>query len=319
MDLDTHVSCAAVDIHHVVLISLKAYTALESSTRSIFLHIAMSAAPNPFWGNIVKSNSNGTYFGLSIENVNRDERGFVDFEKLIGLDGIALVNVVANPQEARNTRLKELQTRITYNDGLCSFVSNYAVLIPWTGGAWKPLTPPKVDSQGNKYACSAVRCALHIHGYTERADPRETYSSRGIVGVLVAVGNVGDFLAPYDESDTFLSRDAGVTWEEVHKGPHVWEFGDSGSILVMANDGQPTDHVLFSTNEGLTWREYKFTDERMRVQSIVTVPEDTTRRFILIGIAPNSVSTVVHIDFSSLTTTQCKMGICLLYSVSTLI
>ncbi len=77
----------------------------------------------------------------------------------------------------------------------------------------------------------------------------------------MAVGNVGEKLAPYDESDTFLSRDAGFTWEEVHKDAHLWEFGDSGSILVMVNDEQPTDYILFSTDEGLNWREYKFSKE----------------------------------------------------------
>ena len=76
-----------------------------------------SEAPSPYWGNILKSNSNGTYFGLSIENVNRDERGYVDFEKMIGLDGIALINVVSNPGDAPVTHTKKLQSRITHNDG----------------------------------------------------------------------------------------------------------------------------------------------------------------------------------------------------------
>lgn len=151
-------------------------------------------------------------------------------------------------------------------------------------------------------------CALHIHGYTERLDPRATYSSPSVVGLLMAVGNVGEALAPYTESDTFFSRDAGFTWEEVHKDAHLWEFGDSGSILVMANDEEPTDHVLFSTDEGLNWREYKFTDEKIRVRSIVTVTSDTSRRFILMGNYPRSsaAAVVVHLDFSALTLTQCE-------------
>ena len=99
------------------------------------------------------------------------------------------------------------------------------------------------------------RCALHIHGYTERYDSRATYSSPSVPGLMMAVGNVGEALAPYVESDTFLSRDAGVTWEEVHKDAHLWEFGDSGSVLIIANDEEPTDHVLFSIDEGLSWRE----------------------------------------------------------------
>lgn len=121
----------------------------------------------------------------------------------------------------------------------------------------------------------------------------------------MAVGNVGEDLVGYTDSDTFLSRDAGFTWEEVHKDAHLWEFGDSGSILIMANDEEPTDHVLFTTDEGLNWREYTFTDEKLRLTSIVTVPSDTSRRFILMG--QSSRGTVaVHLDFTSLTTKQCE-------------
>ena len=100
-----------------LLLLNQAYTILESSTAALFLHMTMSEPPAPFWGTILKSNSNGTYFGISIENVNRDHRGFVDFEKMIGLDGIALVNVVGNPEDAVVTGVKTLQSRITHNDG----------------------------------------------------------------------------------------------------------------------------------------------------------------------------------------------------------
>ena len=65
----------------------------------------------------MKSNGNGTYFGVSIDNVNRNDKGFVDFEKMIGLDGIALVNVVSNPETASVNGRKDLQSRITHNDG----------------------------------------------------------------------------------------------------------------------------------------------------------------------------------------------------------
>ncbi|EIM80281.1 Oligoxyloglucan reducing end-specific cellobiohydrolase [Stereum hirsutum FP-91666 SS1] len=269
-----------------------AYTILESSTDSVFLHMTTSEPPSPYWGNILKSNWNGTYYGLSIENVNRDERGYVDFEKMIGLDGIALINVVGNPGDAAVTGAKKLQTRITHNDG----------------GSWKALIPPKVDSMGSRYSCSTANCALHVHGYTERTDPRATFSSPSVVGLIMAVGNVGEDLVGYTDSDTFLSRDAGFTWEEVHKDAHLWEFGDSGSILIMANDEEPTDHVLFTTDEGLNWREYTFTDEKLRVTSIVTVPSDTSRRFILMG--QSSRGTVaVHLDFTSLTTKQCVLDV----------
>lgn len=152
-------------------------------------------------------------------------------------------------------------------------------------------------------------CALHIHGYTERYDARATYSTPSVPGLLMAVGNVGTKLAPYTDSDTFLSRDAGFTWEEVHKDAHLWEFGDSGSVLVMVNDEAATDEVMYSLDEGKSWRSYRFTDEKMRVLEIVTVPEDTSRRFILMGNYPRMPysSVAVHLDFSALTRRQCVL------------
>ena len=53
-----------------------------------------------------------------MDYVNRDERGYVDFEKMIGLDGIAIINVVSNPGNATLTGKKELRTLISHNDGL---------------------------------------------------------------------------------------------------------------------------------------------------------------------------------------------------------
>lgn len=152
-------------------------------------------------------------------------------------------------------------------------------------------------------------CALHIHGYTERKDPRATYSSPSAVGLMLAVGNVGDSLVPYADSDTFLTRDGGFTWEEVHKDAHMWEYGDQGSILLLVNDEDVTDHVTYSLNEGLSWQDYTF-GERIRVRSIVTVPMDTSRKFILFGVSPDSsdVSMAVHLDFSSVTNIKCAFS-----------
>ncbi|KAF9236101.1 hypothetical protein BU15DRAFT_64291 [Melanogaster broomeanus] len=254
-----------------------AYTDLEPSTGSIFLHMTMSEWPNPVRGNLLKSNSNGTYFGLSIENVNRNDIGFVNFDKFVGPDGIAMVNVVANPAEATLSGSKELQTRITHDDG----------------GTWRPPTPPKLDSQGKTYPCSNVGCALHVHGYTGCIDARATYSSPGVVGVVMAVGNVGKVLAPYIEN------------------AHLWEFGDSRSIIVIVNDEEPTDHVLFTTDEGLSWWQYQFSNDNLRIKSVITVQEDTSRKFMLLGHPPHDSmsSTIVHIDFTSLMHKECVLDI----------
>ncbi|GAA6062486.1 hypothetical protein JCM10212_001859 [Sporobolomyces blumeae] len=272
----------------------QAYTVLESTTSSIFLHVTTHPDFGSEWGTLFKSNSNGTYYSPSLEYVNRNSKGFVDFEKMIGLDGIAVINVVSNPEEATLSSNKKLQTRITHNDG----------------GRWKPMTPPTKDALGRTYDCTSSRCSLHIHGYTERRDPRATYSSPSAVGLMLAVGNVGEHLLPYTDSDTFLTRDGGFTWEEVHKDAHVWEYGDQGSILVLANDEDATDHVTYTLDEGLTWQDYDF-GERIRVKSIVTVPMDTSRKFILFGTAPDKPESTVaiHLDFSTVTNVKCKLDL----------
>jgi cbb3-type cytochrome oxidase subunit 3 len=127
---------------------------------------------------------------------------------------------------------------------------------------------------------------------------------------MIGVGNVGMSLAPYVDSDTFLTRDGGFTWEEIHKDAHLWEFGDQGSILILANDEEATDHVLYTLNEGFSWQQYSF-GTPIKVRSIVTVPSDTSRKFILFGYEPRSQehTVAIHIDMSKITNRKCVLDL----------
>ncbi|CAG8603055.1 13656_t:CDS:2 [Racocetra fulgida] len=143
----------------------------------------------------MKSNYNGTYYTLSLKNVNRDGKGFVDFEKMQGIEGIALANVVSNTNEVIiGGSAKKFQSRITFND---------------------------VDSTHKGFR-----------------------GSSSAVGLMIGVGNVGDYLSPYSDGNTFLTRDGGVTWTEVKKGAYMYGFGAQGSILVLVDDETPTNHIL---------------------------------------------------------------------------
>ncbi|CCU97650.1 unnamed protein product [Malassezia sympodialis ATCC 42132] len=239
------------------------------------------------WGDIVKSNSNGTYYALSLENVNRDVKGFVDFEKMLGLDGIALANVVSNIEEASLSGVKQLRTMITHNDG----------------GHWKPLDAPAVDSHGSPYACNQVGCNLHLHNLLERPDLRVTLGSPSATGFMLATGNVGRSLLPYAQCDTFLTRDGGFTWEEVHKDTFKWEFGDHGSIIVLVDDKHATDSLLYTLDQGLSWNSYRF-GEKVRVSTLDTVPEDTKRKFVLMGESQGR-STAIFLDFTRVLNRPC--------------
>ncbi len=69
----------------------------------------------------------------------------------------------------------------------------------------------------------------------------------------MGVGSVSGTLAPYEDCDTFISADAGLTWSVVRNEPHKYEFGDQGSLLVAINDVEATDHVIYSYDFGQTW------------------------------------------------------------------
>jgi hypothetical protein len=69
----------------------------------------------------------------------------------------------------------------------------------------------------------------------------------------MGVGSIGQYLKPYDECDTFLSDDAGLSWKMIRPDAHKYEFGDQGSIMVVANDEEGVDTVRYSTNMGKDW------------------------------------------------------------------
>ncbi|ORX80565.1 Oligoxyloglucan reducing end-specific cellobiohydrolase [Basidiobolus meristosporus CBS 931.73] len=269
-----------------------AYTILESNTHSVFLHASDNAQSKAEYGTIFNSNANGTYFTTSIDHVNRDERGLVDFEKMAGIDGVAMVNQVINPNSGEKKKTRSL---ITHDNGR----------------SWNLLTPPETDFHGSKYKCQGDECSLHIHSYTERQDPQNLFSSSSAVGLMMAVGNVGDHLTDYTDGDTFLSRDAGKTWKEIRKEAHMYEFGDHGAILMLANDEEPTDHISYSLDEGKSFVDYRFTEanRKIRLSTIAIEPQSTSRKFLLFGKTDNyfSKQVVVQVDFNGLNMDKCNL------------
>lgn len=272
----------------------QAYTVLDSVTHAVFMHVTTGSQRGREIGSVIKSNSNGTSYTMSLESVNRNANGFVDFEKMLGLEGVAIANVVSNVDELESGTEKALKTTITHNDG----------------GEWAVLTPPSVDSEGNGFDCSGD-CTLHLHGFTERKDRvRDAFSSPSAVGLLIGVGSVGPKLKPVSDSDTFLSRDGGISWKEAVKGSHMWEFGDQGSIIVLAADRERSHEVMYSLNEGETWQTYAFTtkEKALELYDIATVPSDTSRSFLLFGREKgNADAFVTRIDFTGLTNVQCTL------------
>lgn len=277
----------------------ESFTVLGSQTGAIFVHVSTSDRKEAEYGVLMKSNSNGTSFVALETAVNRNRFGMVDFEKVEGLEGIILVNTVANPKKAsEGSEDKLLKSKITFNDG----------------SDWDYLRPPSKDSEGKSYECgkkSLDKCSLHLHSYTEREDVRDTFSSGSAVGMLIGVGNVGEYLLPEDACSTFLSTDGGETWKELLKEPSQWEYGDHGSVIVLVSRSAPTDILTYSIDSGKTWETFKFTEEKTIVKDIVTVPRDSALRFLLItessSITGSSAKTY-SVDFGGCFERQCKFS-----------
>ncbi|KAH8113722.1 hypothetical protein DFH11DRAFT_1544928 [Phellopilus nigrolimitatus] len=186
-----------------------AYTILESSTKSVFMHLTTSEFPSPYWGVIMKSNGNGTYFGISADNVNRNDRGFVDSEKMIVLDGIALINVVTNTESAAITRRKELSSWITHN----------------VGGFWKPLTPPKTYSLGQRMH-KPSSASIFLHALNLPNDLRHAPFKFTVILSALTLARL-----------TAVPPSPASSWS--------WEMS-----------ARRSRHTRRATDEGITWREY---------------------------------------------------------------
>ncbi|ODQ80423.1 hypothetical protein BABINDRAFT_20654, partial [Babjeviella inositovora NRRL Y-12698] len=277
----------------------QAYTIISATEYSVWMHITTNDRSSTEFGNILKSNSNGTYYNQIVSNVNRDLRGYVDFEKMEGIEGISVINTVLNPNEARAGARKKVKSQITHNDG----------------GNWEYIHPPAIDSNGVKTPCYGnplEKCSLNLHGYTERADYRDTFSSQGALGMMVATGNVGETLQSLYDGNTYLTRDGGITWKEVRKGVYMWEYGDQGSIIVLVNSLDQTNEILYSLNEGDTWETFRFSEEKVWVEDISTVPSDNSKKFLLftkLAMRHGDRSRVFQIDFSTLYKRKCNLDV----------
>lgn len=277
-------------------IKQESFTVLSAESGSIFLHLATNMKNGGEYGQLLKSNSNGTSF-VSLESaVNRNSIGFIDFEKIQGLEGIIIINTVGNINELEEgTGKKRLKSKISFNDG----------------SDWSYIQPPTKDSEGKKYNCAGKgldKCSLHLHGYTERADLRDTFSSGSAFGMMIGVGNVGESLLPKDVCSTFLTIDGGATWSEVKKGSYQWEFGDHGSVVVLVPDNSFSDSLFYSLDAGKTWADFKFSGEKVSIRDIVTVPRDSAMRFLIISKSRSvrgGSSKLFSIDFSKCFERQC--------------
>merc|ERR1719163_1637532 len=269
------------------------YTILDTSEGSVFLHVNHGDYHTGY-GNIYLSDAEGLRFALSLRHNKRDAQGRCDFEKLQGIEGIYITNEQINAEadlDGGRHEKPRLRTKITFDKG----------------GKWQTLKPPLTTDKGRDFPCRQdddPACSLHLHGVTDSWGP--FYSSKNAIGLVMATGNVGHHLSSKeDEVHTFFSRDAGLSWSMVRQGSHIYEYGDHGAIIVIADDRKASTEVYFSWDEAMTWNELHYTDSATEIENIVIEPMATSQVFVMYG-SRGDTGMLFQLDFRSMHENQCK-------------
>ena len=78
---------------------------------------------------------------------------------------------------------------------------------------------------------------------------------------------------------TFMSRDGGLHWFEIAKGSHIYEIGNYGGLIVIAQDDVPTNLIKYSWDEGLTWEDYTISEENFNIKNPHSITQIQSKRY----------------------------------------
>uniref|UniRef100_A0A1B0DIT9 Sortilin n=2 Tax=Phlebotomus papatasi TaxID=29031 RepID=A0A1B0DIT9_PHLPP len=178
------------------------------------------------------------------------------------------------------------------------------------GASWRPITAPTVDDEGQFINCTKD-CSLHLSQKFSQLYPvtrsPTIMSSKSAPGVIMASGTIGKSLKGHP--GVFISRDAGVTWKQILKNYHFFNFGDHGGILVAVkyfkSKGE-TLEILYSTDEGDKWLSTPFHSRELKVYGLMTEPHTNTTIFTLFGSEPDEHRwLIIKIDLKNAFSSNC--------------
>lgn len=304
----------------------KSYTVLDTSEGLVMLHVNHGAKEAQV-GNVYISDDKGYRFTLSLPNNVRGTNSDCEFDKVLSLEGVYMANFketkssdtsggvddktkeAAEESQALEEETKsgtEVDKRRAPKSKAKEESVVRTVISFDKGGAWSYLKPPRVDSTGKQIECPPDKCWLHLHGITNFHNYAPFYSTENAIGIIMGTGNVGPSLRfEPDQTNTYISRNGGLTWMEAHKGAFIYEYGDHGGLVVMADDVRKTKLVVFSWNEGQSWYDFELSSMPVEVDNIVTEPNATSTKFLLYG-TRGDTGVMYHLDFESLGQPLCK-------------
>lgn len=290
------------------------YTILDTSEGSVFLHVNhLPFQANAYAGHVYTSDWTGLQYSLSLPYNHRNLEGKCDFEKVEGLEGIYLSNFIDEEMMEDEEQAEQLGAegrhgagrrvvRRTKHVDKRERLRTKTVITFDKGAEWSYLVPPSHDSLGLPIQC-AGECHLHLHGVTDAFGP--FYSTASALGLIMGTGVVGAYLQQHpDQVNTFFSRDAGLTWFEVAKGSHIYEYGNHGALIAMAPDNHHTDSLLYSYDEGTTWVSHRIAHAPFQVENIIIEPAANARQFVVYG-HRDDVGVLIHVDLEPVHERDC--------------
>ena len=186
------------------------------------------------------------------------------------------------------------------------------------GQTWAHVRPPTHNNKNVPYECDG--CTLNLH-LPENPNYPPLYGVSSAPGILIAVGSVGHYLSyAADDLSVFISEDGGLSWRHVADGEHIYEIGDQGGLIVMAEYRKITDMVKFTYDLGRTWFFVKFLDPSMakeqatkkaykaiEVSNIIIEPTNNNHQFMIVGTGQKTKKGYsAHLDFSEYHSRMCS-------------
>ena len=248
------------------------------------------------YGTLYRSDYTGQRFTRMLPNLHRCPHNQLDFLEFTSLDGVFLANIVLL-KTVGNEVEEKIQTVISYDNG----------------AKWHYLLAPRFDPYGKPLTCGYKdQCHLHLALTQHHRKARSIITNPKSIGIILALGNLGsELIDEIDALHTFLSIDGGVTWKFLDTQPSFLNFGDIGSLLILASQDF---QLKYSWNMGANWTELslKNINEQSTITNVLSHPLSNAQEFLIIGEIEASTSgerrsgIVVLLDFSELNPDQCQ-------------
>ncbi len=296
------------------------YTFLDASDDTVFLHINHFGEVSRY-GHIYISDTSGINFSVSLAYNVRSHDNQCDFEKVNSLEGVYISNVISGKYmnnaeqkiEEEELEEKEEMSQTTSTGNGFKSKDNYRDFIKTMithnkGGNWERLKSPQRDQNGKLIECGQY-CYLNLHGISSNFP--QFYSVANAAGLIIANGNIGRYLSN-DPSDigTYLSRDGGQTWSQIRSSSHIYEMGDHGALLLIADNRYSANTIQYSWDEGLSFQDLQISDEKILITNIIIEPTSTSQNFIVYGETTLKTGVkkgvAIGINFTGLHEPQCK-------------